>query len=209
MEDPQKLDMFFTNDTGLVLKREIFPNVCTIDFQDGINISQKISYMNAINDLEQLRTYFQSSLHSLRNHLFATDDYQESLTKAFEIRQTEIVDMILDQAKMQMDLIHDFKELHNLVEDLLGRAKEAGFSDGQRHRLNDLCELRKENLTTEKLSEINGVLDTISDTRELKDYWNSIKGYLQGNRHFFGKDFEITIAKRFDEIERRIKDEIW
>ncbi len=204
MDNEQQLDHFFSAETGLMLKKEKFQDVCTINFQDSINISKKISYMVATNDVEQLKNYYHTSLQSLRKYPFYTDDYEDQLEAVFERRLTEITDMILIQTKKQMDLVHDFNELHNLVTDLLERALEIGFTEDQKHRLNDLYELRKDRLKREKLSEIDGVLDTIHDTMELKDYWDSIKWYLQHKRRFFGKEFESIVAKKFDEADSRI-----
>ena len=104
----------------------------------------------------------------------------------------------------QMDLIKDFKELHNLVNDLLDQSLDIGLSNDQKHRLNDLYELRKDGLKREKLSEIDSILETIHDVDELKDYWVSIKWYLQSNRRFFGKEFENLISKKFDAVRGRI-----
>jgi hypothetical protein len=160
--------------------------------------------MAAIDNVEQLKNYYHHSLRSLRKHPFNTDDYELQLEKLFENRITEITDMMLNQTKRQMDLIHDFKELHNLVSDLLDRSWDLGFSGDQRHRLNDLYELRKDSLKREKLSEIDNFLGVINDAHELKDYWDSIKWYLQSNHRFFGKEYENLIAKRFDEAGNRI-----
>ena len=203
-EDKYQLNHLFKAKTGVLLKKEAFPNVLSLDFQDRVSISQKISYMDTINNVEQLKNYFHYSLQSLRKHPFYTDDYELQLEKAFESRLTDITDTILNQTKKKMDLIEDFKELHNLVTDLLDRSWDIGFSDDQKHRLNDLYELRKDSLKREKLSEIDNFLDTIHDIHELKDYWDSIKYYLQNNRRFFGKEFEYLIAKKFDRGKIRI-----
>ena len=204
-EDKKQLTHLFKAKTGVVLRKEAFPNVLSVDFRDRINISHKISYMDKISDVEQLKNYFHYSLQSLRKHPFQTDDYELELEKTFEKRLTEITDMILNQTKKQMDLIKDFEELHNLVVDLLERSYDIGFSDDQKHRLNDLYELRKDALKRDKLSEIDGTLGTIQDNQELKDYWESIKWYLQNNRWFFGKEFENLIATKFDGVKSRIE----
>ncbi|MFH1630492.1 MAG: hypothetical protein ABIE47_17455, partial [Pseudomonadota bacterium] len=144
------------------------------------------------------------SLSSLRKHPFYTDDYEILLEKAFEKRMTEITDMILNRTERQMGLAKDFEGLHNLVNDLLDRSWDIGFSREQRHRLNDLYEMRKDALKREKLSEIEIFLEGIHDSQELEDYWRSIKWYLQRNRRFFGKEFEYFIAEMFDTVSARI-----
>jgi hypothetical protein len=154
--------------------------------------------------VEQLKNYFHYSLRSLRKHPFYTDDYELKLEEIYEKRLKDITYMILTQTKKQMDLVKDFEELHNLVRDLLERSWSIGFSEEQEHRLNDLYEFRKDSLKREKLSEIDNTLRKISDTHELRDYWDSIKWYLQSNRQFFGKEFETLIAERFDEARDRI-----
>ena len=203
-EDVSQVDNMFTAESGIVLKVENFPNVLTIDFRDRFHVSRRISHMEGINDVEQLKNYFHYSLQSLKKYPFYTDDYELRLEQAYENRLRKITDAILAQAKKQMDLISDFEELHNLVEDLLDRSLQIGFSKDQKHRLNDLYELRKDSLKRDKLSEIDAILKNIKDMNELKDHWEGIKWYLQRNRRFFGKAFECLIATKFDEARKTV-----
>jgi len=87
----------------------------------------------------------------------------------------------------------------------MDRSLEIGFTDEQKHRINDLYELRKDNLKREKLNEIKGLLDTIHEIDELKDYWDGIKWYLFNNRKFIGKEFENLVAKNFDRAMEKVK----
>jgi hypothetical protein len=202
------ITLLFKVKTGIFLRKKHHPNVLSVDFQDRVNILQKISYMTAIDNADQLKNYYHYGLRSLRKSPFYTEDYERQLEKAFEKRLAEISDMILDQAKKQMDLVRDFKELNNIVNDLLEQSLDIGLSDEQKHRLNDLYELRKDSLKRHKLSEIDGILGTINDSQALQDYWDSVKWYLQANRRFFGKEFEILIARKFDELSGRIGDHV-
>jgi hypothetical protein len=188
----------FTAKAGILLRKDRYPNLLNVEFQDRISVSRKISYLSSINDLEQLKNYFHYSLRSLRDYPFNTDDYERRLEEAFEKRMTEITDMILNRVENQMGLVKDFEDLHNLVRDLLDRSWDIGFSPEQKHRLNDLYEMRKDALKREKLTEIEGFLDSIHDMDELNDYWRGIKWYLQKNRRYFGKEFEYLIAAKFD-----------
>ena len=202
-EDKYQLNHFFKAKSGIILKKERFTDVLSVNFQDRINITQKISYMDNISNMDQLKNYFHYSLRSLRKYPFYTDDYELELETGFEKKRIEITDNLLEQAKKQMGLIKNFEELHNLVNDLLERSWDIGLSYDQKQRLNDLYELRKNGLTRDKLLEFDSVLDTIHDALELKDYWDSIKWYLQHNRRFFGKEFENLIAKKFDATRRK------
>jgi hypothetical protein len=118
----------------------------------------------------------------------------------------EITDLLLGEVKRQMEHLTDFRELNRLYDDLLNRSPEIGFSKDQKHRLNDLYELRKDNLRRKKLEEINVLLEKIHDMNELKEYWDKIKFYLLDNRQFVGKEFENLIAKAFDKATKKIKD---
>ncbi len=197
-EDDSQLDHLFAARTGILLKKELYPNVLSVIFENRLDIQRKIDHMAAINDLEQLKIYFHYSLSSLRSYPFFTEDYEILLEKAFEKRMAEITDLILDRTQRQMDLIKDFENLHHLLIDLAEKSKDIGFSSEQEHRLNDLYEMRKNSLKGEKLSEIEGILDGISDVHELMQYWESMKWYLQGNRRFFGPEYELLIARKFD-----------
>lgn len=190
---------FFKAKTGLLLQKDDFPGVISIDFQDHrINIAKKLSYMETIKDVEHLKSYFHYSLRSLRKHPYFTDDYELELESAFEKRLKAITDMLIDQAKEQMDKLEEFSDLYNLANDLLQRSWDIGFTKDQRNRLNDLYELRKDNLKRKKLAEIDETLIRISDIRELNEYWDEVKSYLQTNRSYIGKEFENLVARRFD-----------
>ncbi|MDB9823066.1 hypothetical protein OAC89_05125 [Deltaproteobacteria bacterium] len=204
--DKHQLNQLFKARTGLLLSKDTAHRVLTIDFVDKTNVSRKISHMDEITDVEQLKDYYHYSLQSLRKNSFYTDDYELELEKAFNKRLTEITNLILDQAKKRMELLNDFREIHNLYTDLLNRSLEIGFSKDQKHRLTDLYGLRKDNLRRQKLEEINGLLEKIHDINELKDYWDGIKHYLLNNRQFLGKEFENLIAKNFDKATKKIKD---
>jgi hypothetical protein len=162
--------------------------------------------MDKITDVKRLKNYYHYSLKSLRKSPFFTDDYELQLEESFNRRLMEITDLLLGQVKRQMELLADFKEIHNLYDDLLNRSLEIGFSKDQKHRLNDLYELRKDNLRRKKLEEINGLLEKIHDMNELKAYWDKTKYYLLNNRHLVGKEFENLIAKAFDKASKKIKD---
>jgi hypothetical protein len=104
-----------------------------------------------------------------------------------------------------MNFMEDFEQLHNRVNDLFRQSLEIGFSEEQKNRLSDLYEMRKDVLKRGKLSEIDGNLATLHDVDALRDYWEGLKGYLQANHQFFGKEFETLIAKRFDEVRDRLE----
>lgn len=202
-ESGQLADLFGA-ETGIILTEGAFPNLLSVYFKDSISISRKIAYLSSINDLEELKNYFHFSLSSLRKHLYYTDDYELLLEKAFEKRMHEITEIMLERAERQMGLVKDFRELNNLIKDLRDRSLDIGFSREQTHRLNDFYEMRKDALKREKLAEVEGILEGIHDPEELKDYWQNIKWYLQGNRRFFGKEFENLIARKFDAVGAKI-----
>ncbi len=204
-DDTYPLNHFFKAKTGLVMKKDISQRVLSMDFVDKINISQKIAYMGTITDVEQLKNYFHNSLRSLRRSPFYTEDYELHLEEAYDKRLVEITDLMLDQVKQQMALLNDLREIQNLFSDLMERTLEIGFTDDQKNRLSDLYEVRKDQIRRKKLEEINALIETIDDTHELKDYWDSVKWYLMNNRPFLGKEFENLISKRFDEAALRLK----
>ncbi|MBW1862389.1 MAG: hypothetical protein JRJ02_08455, partial [Deltaproteobacteria bacterium] len=78
-ENKYQLNHFFKAKTGLLIKKNEYQRVLSIDFMDRTNVSQKISYMKTITDVEQLKNYFHYSLRSLRKSPFYTDDYELKL----------------------------------------------------------------------------------------------------------------------------------
>jgi hypothetical protein len=199
------LNHFFKAKTGLVMRKNESQRVLTIDFRDRFSISQKISYMNTITEVEHLKNYYHYSLRALRKYPFQTEDYEMRLEEAYDRRLKEITGLLLEQAKQQLALLKDLREIHNLYSDLTDQALEIGFTENQMYGLSDLYEVRKDQLRREKLNEIDGLIETISDLQDLKDYWERTKGYLKKNRLFLGKEFENLIAKKFDEAAKRIE----
>jgi hypothetical protein len=161
--------------------------------------------MEAITDEGQLKNYFHYTLRSLREHPFYTEDYELELERAYHKRLKGITDQMLDQMKRQIQQLKDFSEIRNLIADLLNRSLDIGFTEEQKHRLRDLYELRKDELKREKLEEIDSFLKRIEEIHELKDYWDSLKWYLSANREFLGKDYEILVARRFDDAMKRVQ----
>ncbi|PKN28737.1 MAG: hypothetical protein CVU64_11820 [Deltaproteobacteria bacterium HGW-Deltaproteobacteria-21] len=192
-------------ESGIVLRKRENLRVLSIDFIDPVDISRKSSYMKAITDEEQLKNYFHYTLRSLREHPFYTEDYELEFEKTFNRQLKEITDQMLNQVKRQIEQLKEFSEIRNLVADLMNRSLEIGFTEEQKHRLGDLYELRKDELKREKLEEIESLLKRIKGIHELRDYWDSIKWYLSGNREFLGKEFEMLVARRFDEAMKRIQ----
>ena len=120
--------------------------------------------MEKIADVDQLKNYYHYSLRSLRKSPFYTDDYELQLEGVFDKRLQEITSQMLNKAKKRLELLKDFREIHHLYTDLMDRSLEIGFSEDQKHRLNDLYELRKDNLKREKLEDINGIIESLQTT---------------------------------------------
>jgi hypothetical protein len=200
------INHLFKAKTGLVLEKEQVQGVLTVDFIDKINVMKKISHMESITDVEQLKNYYHYSLQSLRKSDFYTEDYELRLEKAFDLRLRKITDQMLEQVKRRLSQLKDFREIHRLIEDYTDRALDIGFTDEQKHRLKDLADLRKDSLKREKLEEIMLFLGTLHDRDELRDYWDIIKWYLLENRQYLGKEFENLVARRFDESQEKMVD---
>ena len=183
---------------GLLLEKDSLWNVINVDFKDRIDIEQKINYMNSITNLDQLKNYYYYSLRSLRKYPFNTEDYEKRLEKAYEKRMKIITDTLVKKFQEQMQMATEFSDLHEILQNLLSRSYDTGFSSSQRQHIQDLYELRKEELVRDKLREIKQMLDSITDRNELEDYWNSIKWYLLENRAIVGKEFESLVARQFD-----------
>lgn len=206
-ENRSLIQRFFRNKTGILLRREAFPGVLAVDFNDRLNIARKINQIRQINDLDDLKKYFHNSLKALRRYPFHTEDYEKDLAKAFDHRCFQIAENLVERAGVQMRKAHDFAGLHTLLTDLLDHSLEIGFSAEQQHRLNDLYELRKEGLKREKLAEFRSNLQAVDDIESLLAHWNRVKWYLHDNRRFFGKEFENIIAGQFDLRRRQLQDE--
>jgi len=197
--NPHGAQHFFKAKEGIVFGEDEKERVLSVDFVDSINIAEKIAEMIAIKNLEDLKNYFHSSLRFLRKIPFYTEDYELELEKAFETRKLQITDLMVDQVKRQMEQQKDFRNLHEIFQDVMDRALEIGFTEEQKHRLIDLLELRKDQVRREKLEETTRGLTKIQDVQELRDYWDSVKRYLLRNRPYLGGEFGTLIAKRFDE----------
>ena len=202
----QVLNHFFKAKTGVVLEKNETSRVLIIDFTDSINIQRKISHMEKISDVDQLNAYYNYSMQSIKKSPFFTDDYEALLEESFNKRLREITDLMIDDAKAQMDGLKNLREIDHLYADLINLSMAIEFTEDQKHRLNDLYELKKDDIRGEKLKEISSILDQRHDINDLRDYWDNTKTFLLNNRQFLGKEFETIIAKRFDEAAKKIKD---
>lgn len=202
------INQFFKAKTGIVMEKDEAHRVLTVSFMDSANIQRKIAHMDRITDIDQLKAYYIYSMDSLKKTPFFTLDYEELMEESFKKRLKEIIDLIIDNAKVQMDSLKNPREIDHLYADLINRSLSMAidFSEEQKHRLNDLYELKKDDVREEKLKEINGMIEAIHDKKELMRLWEETRTYLLKNRQFLGKEFEAFIAKRFDDAARKIKD---
>jgi hypothetical protein len=205
-EDKRRFNEFYEGKSGMLLSREETHKVLFVDYKDRIDMAQKIKHMETITDLEQLKNYFHYSLRSLRKTPYYTEDYEQELETSFERRMREITDLMVNEARVQMNMRKDFQDVHSLYQDLMERALEIGFNGDQKHKLNDLYEMRKDQLKREKAEETNKVLGRIQDTQELRDYWNRVKEFLIKNRSSLGIEFENLIARKFDEVMANLEE---
>jgi hypothetical protein len=205
-EERNRRSPFFEARTGIVFRKMEALNVLSIHFEDPLDISQRLSTMRSIPEEEQLKNYFHYTLRSLRETPFYTEDYELELERAFERRLREITDLMIEQVNEQIRQSKEFREVHRLVFDLMEKSLDIGFTEEQKHRLNDLYEMRKENLKKERLDEISAFLEGTRTVHELRAYWESTKSYLSTHRSFLGKEYETLVAKRFDETMLRLQD---
>ena len=197
--NPQGIQHFFKAKEGIVFTGNEKERALSVDFVDSINITEKVTFIMGVKNLEELKNYFHSNLRFLRKVPFYTEDYELDLEKAFETRRLQITDLMVDQIKKQMAQQKDFRSLHEIFQDVMDRALEIGFTEEQKHRLMDLLELRKDQLRREKLEETTRALTKIQAIQDLRDYWDEVKGYLIRNRSYLGGEFGNLVAKRFDE----------
>ncbi len=204
--DRKQIAQLFKAKTGITLEKDEKQGVLSIHFTDKLNIARKVLYMEKIEDIYRLKNYFHYCLKSLRKNNFYTDDYEFILEKSYEKRHMEITGQMLDRVRSQMEKAKDFKKIHALFSNLENRSLEIGLSEDQKHRLNDLYDLNKDNLKREKLEEINSHIEKINTTEDLEEYWNKTKVFLLNNRRFLGKEYEKMVARNFDKAAKRIKD---
>jgi hypothetical protein len=203
--DHSKVDQCFTAKTGIVFKKDETHRVLSVTFVDQTDLQQKLVEMRQITDVDLLKNYYEISLDTVRKLPYHTDDYEEDLRKAFNDRLLQIADQMLDQTLQEIEQVTEFEELQHRFLELKNRLGEIGPNDEQKHRLNDIFELRKDSLKQEKLESIERFLSALNDPSELKEYWNGLKWYLQHNRPYIGKEFENRVARKFDEKMKMIE----
>ncbi len=191
--------LFLRSQTGLLLRMDRTAKVVVIDFVDQFHVGKRLSHMESITDLDQLKDYFHYTLRSLRKIPFYTEDYEHELEKTFERRRHEITDFMLSEVKKEMDGQEDFAEINRRYQELMARSLDIGFTDEQKSKLRDLYELRKDELKRKKLEEISNLLRATKRPAELREHWDRTKWFLYHNRPYLGKEFENMIARRFDE----------
>ena len=77
----KKLDNLFKAKTGIILENMYAKKVLSIHFKDEINMPRRISRMENIEDVDQLKSYFHYSLQFLRKNSYYTDDYETLLKR--------------------------------------------------------------------------------------------------------------------------------
>ena len=190
---------------GITFHQNRLTGFLEVDFKDPINIGNILSEMSSIEDVENLNSYYKQKLNYLKNLQFFTRDYQEQLEQHFHKKLRLLNDKLIKSRLQAMLSSSDFHSLYREFEELNRLGTELGFTKEQYSKITYIFNKRQNELRDITLNYYRKEVRAVSEASHLKELWEKVKFFLVENSAYYSKDFQLEIAKIFDDRLKSIR----
>ena len=190
---------------GITFHQNRLTGFLEVDFKDPINIGNILSEMSSIEDVENLNSYYKQKLNYLKNLQFFTRDYQEQLEQHFHKKLHLLNDKLIKSRLQAMLSSSDFHILYGEFEELNRLGTELGFTKEQYSKITYIFNKRQNELRDITLNYYRKEVRAVSEASHLKELWEKVKFFLVENSAYYSRDFQLEIAKIFDDRLKSIR----
>jgi hypothetical protein len=199
LKNPQTVWKLFRDREGLTLRFKPQTRSLSIAIGEPVHFDRKLESIRQAGGAEQLKRIYHRELKKFKLTSYSTLDYQQRLDEAFEDRLDELGQEMLERVRGEMTRAGSITKLLELFEDAWEEGLGLPLSQDRQGSLRDLLEMNLERLRGSFLKEVRLRLKEVESLPHLDRYWNEVKQVLQKNRTYFGKDFDLIVAERFDQ----------
>ena len=196
--DERFLDGLIGARRGLGLRYRPGGGAVAVTLVDPISIDEQLARLEATYDLDELGTYYHSSLQALKLTSHNTIYLQNRLGEAFDEHYRRLVARLVEDTRRQMRRAKTFASVSDIHLRVVDRTQELRLTKDQLLELGESLDLNLERLRHRRVATIFEKIDRIESIDFLEDYWESLKPSLAAERAYLGKNLERIIAARFD-----------
>lgn len=211
--DPQELvaggegiQRLLAADQGLGLSLEAGGRVLSVRIGDPPLLEKKIRDLRMSEDPLKLKHLYHRELKRLKLTAYDTLDYQQRLEAAFNQSIERLGRAMVERVRRQMSREEDLQRLEALYQEAYEEGLALPLSDDGMQTLDDLYEMNIDRLRAALAAEVRRELAAAGDPDELEELWDQVRGRLKQHHRFFGRAFELSLARRFDARARELAD---
>lgn len=212
--DPQALsdsgrevERLLSADQGLGLSLEAGGRSISVSIDDPPMLEKKIQTLRMSEDPLKLKHLYHRELKRLKLTAYDTLDYQERLEAVFNQSLARLGRAMVERARRQMSREEDLERLEALYQEAREEGLALPLSDDDLQTLADLYEMNLDRLREVLAAEVRGQLEEAADMAELDELWSGLRQRVKKGQRFFGRAFELSLARRFDARARELSGE--
>ena len=204
LNKPKTLHKLFSQRDGLTLRYKPQTRTLSVGIGQPEQFDRKLESMRQAPDAVQLKQIYHTELRKFKLTSYSTLDYQERLDEVFIERLDELGQKMLDRVRDRMAELDAISPLLELFDKAWEEGLELPLAPNRQQSLRDLLEMNLERLRAGFLQKLVAQLEDIDSLPRLEQFWNRTRELLKLNREYFGKDFDLIVAERFDVKARRL-----
>ena len=204
LNKPQTLQKLFRRRDGLTLRYKPQNRTISVGIGEPEEFDRELEGMHRAGDAKELKRIYHGELRKLRLTSYSTLDYQQRLEEVFQARMDELGRQMLDRVREDMAGINAISRLLELYDEAWEEGLELPLAPNRQQSLRDLLEMNLERVRADFLQEMVARLEQTDSLPLLEQFWNQIRDILRLNRDYFGKDFDLIVAERFDAKAREL-----
>ena len=198
LNNPKSLLKLFTSLDGLTLRFDRQTGTVSVGIGEPEVFDRKLESIRQAASAKDLKRIYHQELKKFRLTSYSTLDYQQRLEEVFHQRMDELGKQMLERIRREMQEIFSITRLLERFEEAWEEGQELPLAPNRQQSLRDLLEMNLERLRTGFLKEIIAKLEKTDSLPVLEQYWSQVRHILTLNRDYFGKDFDLIAAERFD-----------
>ena len=202
---PKNLDRMLGAKEGLTFSLDPEKGTLSLDLTELTRFERKIEAVTRAKTPAKLKRLYHQELRKLKLTTHSTLDYQRRLDAAFSANLDRLAREMLERVRANMADQTDLDKLMRVFAEAWEEGLELPLGPDRQQILRDLLELNVERLRGYFLSRALARLADTKSLAELDKLWKQVKQRLVVRRRHLGKQFELTLARHFDQRARELR----
>ncbi len=193
---------------GLTIILDQEGGLVSLDIADLARIDRRIEAVRRAATPGKLKRLYHLEMKKLKLTAYHTLDYQQRLEAAFLENLKAQTEAFMERARRQMAQEDDLDRLEALFQRAWEEGLELPLSQDRQQSLRDLLEMNMERVRANLLEETMDRLAEVETFSQLDQLWQAMRATLASQRRRLGKDFDLLLARRFDQRAQELRGQL-